>query len=87
MSIENHDIMGLIGALLVLIPYFLLQANKMKSTSFSFSALNLIGALMIMYSLSQSFNLTSFSIEVIWASVSLYGLYKWFRSQKKKKVR
>lgn len=78
MSIENHDITGLIGALLVLVPYFLLQANKMDSKGFTFSALNLIGAFMIMYSLSQSWNLTSFSIEVTWALVSIYGLYKWF---------
>jgi hypothetical protein len=85
MAIENHDITGLIGALLVLVPYFLLQANKMKSTGFSFSALNLVGAFMIMYSLSQSWNLTSFSIEVTWALVSLYGIYKWFRKIKKSK--
>jgi hypothetical protein len=85
MVIQNHDIAGLIGALLVLIPYFLLQANNMKSTSFAFSALNLVGAFMIMYSLSQSWNLTSFSIEVIWALVSLYGIYKWFRKRKKVK--
>ena len=85
MVIQNHDIAGLIGALLVLIPYFLLQANKMKSTGFTFSALNLVGAFMIIYSLSHSWNLTSFSIEVVWALVSLYGIYKWFRKRKKVK--
>ena len=85
MAIKNHDIAGLIGALLVLVPYFLLQANKMKATTFSFSALNLLGALMIMYSLMQSWNLTAFFIEVVWASVSLYGIYKWFRKNATKK--
>jgi NADH:ubiquinone oxidoreductase subunit 2 (subunit N) len=84
MSIESHEIAGLIGALLVLVSYFLLQANKMKSTDFSFSLLNLIGSLMLMYSLTQSWNLASFFIEVIWGSVSVYGLYKWFCNNRKK---
>lgn len=78
MIIENHDFIGIVGGGFVLVSYWLLQANKMSPTSFAYSGLNLVGAVMIMFSLTNAWNLTAFIIEIIWAMISLYGLIKWY---------
>jgi hypothetical protein len=81
--IENHDFIGIVGAVCVLVSYLLLQSNKMSPSSFSYSALNLAGAVMIMFSLANAWNLTAFIIEIIWAIISLYGLIKWYALHRK----
>ena len=52
----------------------LLQLNKMPTTSFTYLILNLVGALLIMYSLLTDWNFTAFIIEAIWALISLYAM-------------
>lgn len=74
MILQSHDLIGICGGLCVLISYILLQLNKMSATSYSYLNLNLIGALLIMFSLFNEWNLTAFSIEVIWAAISLYAI-------------
>jgi len=86
MIIETHDMIGILGAIFVLVPYTLLQAHKMSPTGFLFSALNLVGAFLILYSLSEAWNLTAVIIETIWAGISLFGLYEWFVAEKAKKT-
>jgi hypothetical protein len=83
--IEVHDLIGFVGALCVLISYWLLQANKMSPTGFTYSGLNLAGAVMIMFSLVNSWNLTAFIIEIFWGLISLYGLLKWYYQSLQKK--
>ena len=78
MIIESHDFIGIVGAVCVLVSYLLLQSNKMSPSSFSYSGLNLVGAILIMFSLANAWNLTAFIIETIWAIISLYGLVKWY---------
>ena len=77
------DIIGIVGVLLVVIAYGLLQSNKLSLDSKEYSLLNLIGSLLIMYSLFFTFNLSSFIIEIIWSGISVYGLIK---NRKKKYV-
>jgi len=79
--IQSHDFIGIAGAFLILFPYFLLQARKMSSSSFWYSFLNLAGSFLIIYSLTHSWNLTAFLIEIIWAIVSFYGLIKWYQGK------
>jgi len=69
------DIIGSIGVLFVVIAYFLLQINKLTTKNISFSILNAIGSLMILYSLFDNWNLASVLIESFWIIISFIGIY------------
>jgi len=70
------DIVGIMGVLLILSAYFLLQIGQMKVDFFSYSFLNFIGSIMILFSLSFNWNLAAALIEGCWALISAYGIYK-----------
>ena len=78
LAIEAHDLIGILGAVCALISYWLLQANKMSPSGFAYPGINLAGSAMIIFSLTNSWNLTAFIIEVFWALLSLYGLLRWY---------
>lgn len=78
------DIIGLFGVALVLISYALLQLERMDPKSIIYSAMNLIGALLILVSLYYTFNLASFIIEIAWLAISFYGLCKAWRLSRAK---
>jgi hypothetical protein len=71
---SNH--IGVVGVVLTLLAYYLLNVNKLKSTSLMYVWLNLIGATMLLYSLLFHWNLASVLIEIAWIIVSLIGLYR-----------
>ena len=48
---DIHDVIGLIGVFLILISYVLLQLERIKANSLSYSIINLVGAILILYSL------------------------------------
>jgi ABC-type Na+ efflux pump permease subunit len=72
---------GLVGVVMMVIAFFLLQAGKMTPQTPIYLWLNLIGALAVMVSLYRFWNLSSFVIECFWAGISLYGLVKLKRSK------
>ncbi|RLA00571.1 MAG: hypothetical protein DRQ47_09300 [Gammaproteobacteria bacterium] len=80
----NHwsDILGLLGSILIIIGYLLLQMEKISSKKFIYSFINGLGALLIIVSLYFNFNLSAFVIEFFWLLISIFGLYKWARQQK-----
>jgi len=82
-SLDLFDLGGFIGVLLIVIAYLLLQLDKLPSASLSFSLLNAVGSLLIMFSLVFKFNVSAFLIEVFWFLISLLGLAKWLISLKK----
>lgn len=86
MFIEFHDFVGFFGALAILVAYFLLQAKKMSADSLTYSLLNLIGALLILFSLANAWNLTAVFIEIIWVSISIFGILKWYKTNAARKV-
>ena len=65
---------GLVGVVLFLLAYTLLQFRKIKSESVTYSLMNLLGAVLILFSLLYAWNLPSFILESAWALVSIYGL-------------
>jgi hypothetical protein len=73
------DSTGVLGVIILLIAYFLLQTNKLKGRDYSYSCLNLIGSLMILYSVFYSWNLAAFIIEIAWALISLYAIWSRFK--------
>ena len=79
MSYEWHDLVGNTGVLLVLATYLLVQMDRMDIRQPRYSLLNAAGAVLIIVSLLQDFNLSSFVIEIAWLAISLYGLSRWHR--------
>ncbi len=76
-----HDAIGILGVTIILIVYYLLQVERMKSDELIYSVTNLLGALLIVVSLIYTFNLASFIIEVFWIAISLIGIVRYFRKR------
>ena len=75
------DVVGIVGVVIVVITYFLLQSEKIDSNGFLYSFLNAVGSLLVVYSLLYNWNLASFILEFFWILISLYGLRKWYRNK------
>jgi hypothetical protein len=73
-----HDLLGIIGVVLILATYTLLQLEKLFATSFLYSATNGLGASLILVSLIYEFNLSAFIIEAFWLLISIYGIVRYF---------
>ncbi|MEM7727671.1 MAG: hypothetical protein AAF311_00180 [Pseudomonadota bacterium] len=73
------DMIGLSGVACVLFAYWALQTERLKAEDWRFSAVNAMGAVLILVSLHHTFNLASFVIEVVWLAISLFGLWKAWR--------
>lgn len=70
------DAVGIVGVLVIVIAYILMQIDRMDPKGFLFSLLNTLGAIFILISLLYDWNLASFVMEVIWFTLSLYGTIK-----------
>lgn len=73
-SVSNH--VGIVGVILTLMAYYLLNMNKVTSTDMAYVWLNLIGSILLLYSLLFHWNLSSVLIEIAWISISLLGLVR-----------
>lgn len=82
MTYSWYDLLGNSGVVLVLATYMLLQLGKLSARSFSYSAINGLGALLILVSLIYEFNLSAFVIEAIWLLISIYGVVRYFSCNK-----
>ena len=67
---------GLIGMLLLLGAYFLLQRGTVASHDPLYLWMNLTSAVALGISLLWSWNLACFLIECAWVMISVYGLIK-----------
>lgn len=67
---------GIIGVILVLIAYLLLQIDMLAQDSVTYSLLNLVGSFLILISLYFTWNLASGVIEIAWFVISFFGLGK-----------
>lgn len=76
MNYSWFDLAGNIGVALIVIAYLLLQTGKLRSGDFSYSAINAVGAALVLGSLFFTFNLSAFLMEAFWLLISLFGLIK-----------
>ena len=73
MTIDLIDAVGLLGSTLFVIAF--LYANRAAVLDKRlFNALNLVGAIFLLWSLWHRFNLAAFVLEVLWALIALVGL-------------
>jgi len=73
-----YDFVGTIGTAVIIVTYILLQTERIKSSSLTYSLLNAAGAAMIIVSLLFSFNFSAFMVEFFWLLISLFGIVKFF---------
>ncbi len=78
MDVTFADVVGMVGVLIIVIAYLLLQVEKISLQSLEYSLSNTIGSIMILLSLLEHWNLASVVIEVFWIGISLYGVVKYF---------
>lgn len=69
-------IFGTTGIILVLVAYFLLQAERWKFDSAKYLASNALGSLLLLSTNYYEWNLASFTLNFSWLLISLYGIYK-----------
>ena len=75
------NVVGIIGVIIILWAYGLLQADKLTVANFSFSAVNFIGSMMILFSLLYHWNLPSVIIEIAWLGISGFGILRTIRKK------
>jgi hypothetical protein len=78
-----YDVISIIGVFIIVGTYFLLQSGRLASTNLTYSWLNIIGSVLILYSLFYDWNLSSVVINISWIIISLIGLYRNFQSRDK----
>ncbi|MGD9152809.1 MAG: hypothetical protein PVG30_04015 [Gammaproteobacteria bacterium] len=77
-----YDTVGIVGDILIISAYFLLQLGKVSGKSLPYLFLNLLGALFLLFSLIFAWNLAAFTIEIAWMLISIYGIWSTFRCNK-----
>ena len=74
MALTLIDVAGVAGVVLILTAYAGATAGKLDPKQWPALTLNLVGALLILWSLSVDFNLSAALMEGAWALVALAGL-------------
>lgn len=78
------DFIGCLGAIVVLVAYVLLQSGNIRSEQWTYSFLNIVGAVMILYSLTYAWNLAAVGMELAWLAISVFGVLKCLFSHRAK---
>jgi hypothetical protein len=76
-----YDWVGLLGTVMILGAFALLQAGRLSGTGLAYQLLNLLGAGGVLVSLLGTFNPSVFLLEAAWMAVSLYGIARSFKGR------
>jgi hypothetical protein len=72
-----HDWAGLLGVLLMLGAFALLQAHKLHGNGLTYQVMNIFGALGVLLSLTfGGHNWSAFVMEAAWLLISIYGVMR-----------
>ena len=82
MSTFLFDAIGMVGVFMILAVYSLVQLDKMDVKGLFYSVVNAVGAVFILISLTVTFNMASFVIEIAWLMISLFGIFQAFKRKK-----
>jgi hypothetical protein len=78
MTWDFANIVGLVGSAVLVVAFA--YSNLAKAMNLLlFNLLNLAGALALIVSLSVHFNLASMLLEIVWATIALFGLVRALR--------
>ena len=82
MNLQWYDWIGMLGTLMVLAAFFLLQAGRLSGTGITYQLLNLLGAGGVLVSLLGKFNLPVFFLELAWMLISAYGIARTVKARR-----
>ncbi len=75
------DVIGIFGSILF-IAAFLYANHASIMNKIMFNSVNLIGAILLLISLSVHFNLAAVVLEAAWAMIALFGLVSALRNER-----
>ena len=81
-SLTLADVIGFLGVFCVVGTYCLSQLGRMDVKQPAYPAINAVGAVLILYSLTKNFNAASVVIEFFWLGISLMGLFIALRNRR-----
>jgi len=70
------DVVGICGVIISVYYYARVQWQRDFAKRLAYSVGNLVGSLMIIYSLVYNWNIASFLSNMSWGAISLYGIYR-----------
>ncbi len=74
------DLVGLAGSVLILLGYLGVSSGRMQGESAAFQAVNLAGALLLLWSLWYRPNPGAMLLEAVWAAIAAVALMRvWLR--------
>ena len=76
------DFIGLVGMVLLVFTFFLLQTDRIDPKGFNYSFFNLLVAILLGINLYYKPVLANIVLEIFWATMSSWGMYKWYRTNK-----
>lgn len=85
-GLEVSDVAGLLGVALMLIAYAASAMGRLDPTRAAALWANLIGAALVLYSLTNTMNISSFVLEAVWLAVAAVGLVRLALKSKGPKV-
>ena len=75
------EIVGWVGAALILIAYLLLSAGRLPARSVAYQGMNLIGAIAFVINSGWNGAIPSASLNVVWAGIALFALIRMGQTQ------
>lgn len=69
------DLIGWVGAVLILLAYYLISSKKTKGDSTFYQALNLIGAVALLILTYAKGAIPSAVLNIIWAAIAIKSLF------------
>jgi paired small multidrug resistance pump len=78
------DILGFVGVFIVLLAYGLQQTRRIDGNGLVYPTINLIGAALILVSLSFKPNMPAIVMEVAWLVMSVAGIFLAIKAKKNK---
>lgn len=82
MSLQWYDWVGMLGTLLVVGSYFLLQSHRLSCTGLPYQLINIVGSSCILVSLVGGFNLAVCLLQLTWIVISVYGIARSWRQRR-----
>lgn len=71
-----YDWAGMLGVGFYLFSYALLQFGVLRGSGYAYAVMNLMGASLVLFSLTVNFNLPSAIIQIFWILISTVGLVR-----------
>ena len=81
---DTFNIIGLIGTAITIIAYLLSSFNLLQ-VGILYQAMNFIGSMLLVISLTSHFNMPAIILETIWCAISISALVRILIKQRKRK--